>query len=98
MQRSRLSARIQRRTFLRAVGLGIAVPLAAKMSRLAVAAPTAPPTRLFIYYMPHGMPLEHFEPAMMGSDIDLAASGLGVLSPLNPYKRSEERRVGKECR
>ncbi len=57
------------------------------MSRLAIAAPTAPPTRLFIYYMPHGMPLEHFEPAIMGTDIDLAASGLGVLSPLNPYKK-----------
>jgi len=88
MRDSRLLSRIQRRTFLRAVGLGIAVPLAAKMSRLAVAAPTPRPTRLFIYYLPHGMPIEHFEPAAMGTDINLAASGVGVMSPLIPYKQS----------
>src|SRR5450432_2805051 len=87
MRDYRLSARIQRRTFLRAVGLGIAVPLAAKMSRLAVAAPTAAPTRLFIYYIPHGVPIEHFDPAGMGADINLAASGIGVLKPLDPYKQ-----------
>jgi len=87
MRESRFANRIQRRTFLRAVSLGIAVPLAAKMSRLAVAAPTTPPTRLFIFYMPHGLPIEHFNPASNGSDINLAASGLGILSPLTPYKK-----------
>jgi hypothetical protein len=78
---------IQRRTFLRALSLGIALPLAAKMSRLAIAAPTAPPTRLFIYYLPHGVPIEHFDPAGMGADINLEASGIGVLKPLDPYKK-----------
>jgi len=84
---SRWSGRLQRRTFLSAVALGIAAPLAAKMSRLAVAAPTGPPTRLFIYYLPHGMPVEHFDPAGMGADINLSANGLGVLSAFEPYKK-----------
>jgi hypothetical protein len=87
MRISRSSGRLQRRTFLSAVALGIAAPLAAKMSRLAVAAPTGPPTRLFIYYLPHGMPVEHFDPAGMGADINLTANGLGVLSPFEPYKK-----------
>ena len=87
MRDSRSLGRLQRRTFLRAIGLGIAAPLALQMSRLAGAAPSARPTRLFIYYMPHGMPMEHFEPAGSGADLNLAASGVGVLSPLTPYKQ-----------
>ena len=53
MRESRSRGRLQRRAFLSALGLGIAVPLALRMSRLAVAAPGARPTRLFIYYLPH---------------------------------------------
>jgi len=87
MRETKWSGRIQRRTFLRALSLGIAAPLAAKMSKLAVAAPTAAPVRLFIYYLPHGIPVEHFDPAGSGSDINLAANGIGILKPLEPYKQ-----------
>ena len=58
------------------------------MSRLAVAAPAAAPTRLFIYYLPHGMPVEHFDPGAAGADFSLSASGIGVLAPFEPYKKS----------
>ena len=80
-------ARLRRRTFLSAIGLGIAAPLALKMARLAGAAPGPRPTRLFTFYVPHGMPLEHFEPLGSGADMNLAGSGVGVLSPLTPYKK-----------
>ena len=87
MQDSRALGRLRRRTFLSAIGLGIAAPLALKMSRLAGAAPSARPVRLFTFYVPHGMPLEHFEPMGSGPDMNLAGSGVGVLSPLTPYKK-----------
>ena len=87
MRISRSSGRLQRRTFLSAVALGIAAPLAARMSRLALAAPAAAPTRLFIYYLPHGMPVEHFDPAVSAAGINLSASGIGVLAPFEPYQK-----------
>jgi hypothetical protein len=71
---------------LRAMAVGLAAPLAAKMARLATAAPGDRPRRLFIMYLPHGSPVEHFDPAMAGTTIDLAAKGVGVLSPLEAYK------------
>lgn len=77
---------LQRRMFLRALAVGVAAPLAAKMARLASAAPGDRPKRLFIFYVPHGIPVEHFDPAMAGGALDLAASGVGVLSPLEAYK------------
>lgn len=77
---------LQRRTFLKALGIGLAAPLAAKMARLAVAAPGDRPTRLFIYYVPHGVPNEHFEPLAGAQGLDFAQSGLGMLSPFEAYK------------
>lgn len=69
-----------------AVGLGLSAPLALRMSRRAVAQASARPRRLFIMYIPHGMPMEHFGP--LGSDgaLDLNPSPMGILSPLAPYK------------
>ncbi|WP_422889365.1 DUF1552 domain-containing protein [Nannocystis pusilla] len=75
--------RLMRRTFLKALGLGIAAPLAAQMSRLAVAAPGDRPKRLFIFYVPHGMPPEHLQPYGEG---DAFLQGSNVLSPLLPYR------------
>jgi hypothetical protein len=77
---------LERRTFLKAIGLGIAAPLALKMSKLATAQSAGKPTRLFIMYLPHGAPYEHYDPKMAGGVMDLAASGQGILSPLEPYK------------
>lgn len=74
---------LKRRTFLAAVGLGVSVPTALRMSEMAIAAPTGRPTRLFIYFVPHGVPIEHYEP---GTGMDLNV-GEAILSPLEPYKQ-----------
>jgi hypothetical protein len=73
---------LSRRTFLTAVGLGISAPAALKMSRMAIAQETGRPSRLLIYFVPHGVPIEHYEPSS-GMDFNV---GEGVLAPLSPYK------------
>ncbi|HEX2873490.1 MAG TPA: DUF1552 domain-containing protein [Polyangiaceae bacterium] len=67
--------RLARRVFLSALGLGLSVPLASTSARLALAQTAARPRRLFIYYLPHGAPIEHCDPA----------NAEGVLGPLAPY-------------
>src|SRR6266487_812463 len=79
--------KLHRRTFLTALGLGISAPLALKMSRLAGAAPGPRPKRLFILFVPHGIPLEHFDPVTDNGDFNLMAKGIGGFSPLEPYKQ-----------
>lgn len=53
------------------------------MSKLAVAEEITRPTRLFLMFLPHGAPTEHYE---VGSGMDFSMSGVGVLSPLEPYR------------
>lgn len=77
------AARLQRRTFLKAVGLGISAPLALKMSQLAVAQTGERPTRMFLFYLPHGMPIEHWD---VGDAMDFSMSGVGIFSPLEAYR------------
>jgi hypothetical protein len=74
---------LARRTFLAAVGLGIAAPLASKMARLATAAEGARPKRLFIFMLPHGLPVEHWD---VGPEFNLMKSGVGALSVFEPFK------------
>jgi hypothetical protein len=52
------------------------------MSRLAGAAPAARPTRLFIMYIPHGMPDEHFDP---GPNLTIVKDGPKILDPLADF-------------
>jgi len=80
-------AQLRRRTFLAALGLGIGAPFAAKMARMAGAAPGPRPTRLFIMYIPHGFPIEHFDPMTANGDFNLSANGIGGLAPLAPYQK-----------
>ena len=81
------SYQLRRRTFMRALGLGISAPLALQMSRLAVAQPTTRPRRLMVFFVPHGMPGEHYDPGGKGKDFDLAAnSKVGVLKVWKPYQ------------
>lgn len=54
-------AKLQRRTFMRALGLGLSAPLALHFSKMVSAAPGPRPKRLLIYYMPHGVPNEHMD-------------------------------------
>jgi hypothetical protein len=78
---------LQRRTFLRAAALGLPLPLALHMSRLAVAQPTGRPRRLLVFFVPHGMPAEHYDPAGQGKSFDLGASPkVGVLKVFKPYQ------------
>src|SRR5579859_6203268 len=78
--------KLKRRTFLAALGLGIGAPLAMKMARLAGAAPGARPKRLFIMFIPHGLPLEHFDPVTDGGTFSLTAKSMYGLAPLMPYQ------------
>ncbi len=77
--------RLRRRTFMRALGLGMAAPLAAKMAWMADAAPGDRPVRLMIFYTPHGWPIEHVDPG--GTGRGLFDDGR-VLSPLAPHSDS----------
>jgi hypothetical protein len=79
--------KLRRRTFLAALGLGIGAPLAMKMARLAGAAPGARPTRLFIMFLPHGLPLEHFDPVTPSGDFSLTGKSMLGLAPLMPYQQ-----------
>jgi len=74
---------LKRRTFLAALGLGFAAPLASQMASLAVAAEGPRPKRLFIFMLPHGLPVEHWA---VGPEFNLAKSGVGVFSVFEPYK------------
>jgi hypothetical protein len=67
---------------LGALGLGLSLPLAYSSARLAVAQAATRPRRLFLMYLPHGAPVEHFEP--VNGDFDLG--GTGVLGPLAKYQ------------
>lgn len=80
---------IQRRLFLKAVGAGLSVAAATRIARVAVAAPGAPGKRLFVFYMPHGMAPEHYNPKVAGSDLtsfDLDQTNVSILGPLQKYK------------
>ena len=74
--------RLQRRTFLRLVGLGTAVPLAARMASWVHAEPGDRPVRLMIFYVPHGWPVEHVDPGGQGNGFFTG----DVLSPLAPVQ------------
>jgi Protein of unknown function (DUF1552) len=78
---------LRRRTFLKAVGLGIAAPLAAAMASRVGAAPAGRPTRLMLMYHPDGVPPEHYTPNGMGDTFDLQV-GEAVLGPFEAYKQS----------
>src|SRR5690606_562443 len=75
---------LARRVFLKALGLGIATPLAYKMSQLAIAQDVTRPTRLFVFFLPHGLPIEHWD---VGDNMNFAMSGAGILSALEPYRQ-----------
>ena len=83
---------LERRLFLKAMGLGLAAPVALKFARSATAAPTGAPKRMLVMYMPHGIPEEHFNPRMAGSGTDptqfaLDMTNESILGPLEPFKK-----------
>ncbi|HTQ06451.1 MAG TPA: DUF1552 domain-containing protein [Polyangiaceae bacterium] len=83
---------LERRLFLKAVGLGLAAPVAFKLAKSATAAPTGAPKRFLVMYLPHGVAMEHWNPAMGGDGTDptnfaLDMTGESSLGPLEPYKK-----------
>ena len=82
---------IERRLFLKAIGLGMSAPIAWQLSRSAVAqAQATRPKRLMIYFMPHGVPPEHYNPVWNTStptDFSLINSGVSILGALEPFKQ-----------
>ncbi len=95
---ARAGRRIERRVFLKALALGASVPVAARLARVATAAPSAAPKRLFIFYTPHGTAPEHYAPkipndnydptkATTFNQFDLDQTNVSILGPLQPYKQ-----------
>lgn len=85
----RAAARIERRLFLKAVTAGLSATAAARIARVALAAPTTPPKRFFLFYMPHGIAPEHYNPRVSASDktvFDLDQTNVSILGPLQAYK------------
>jgi hypothetical protein len=85
----RATRALSRRMFLKAIALGLSVPLAAKLARIASAGPGTAPKRFFVFYMPHGVPVEHYNPQVSPSDptnFALDMTGVSILGPLQKYK------------
>jgi hypothetical protein len=81
--------RVERRMFLKALGLGLSLPLALKLSQNATAQDIARPKRLLVIFRPHGVPPEHYNPVVNAAnptDFTFAQSGVSILGPLEPYK------------
>jgi hypothetical protein len=78
---------LTRRTAM-ALGLGLAAPLALRSSLVARAQAAPRPPRLFIFFIPHGVPWEHFDSVGPSGKLDFNASGIGGFSPLEPYRNS----------
>lgn len=89
---------LARRSFLKAVALGISAPLAWQASRMALAAPGGRPLRMLFFYIPHGMPMEHFNPMGAPDNFTFTMSGESVLAPLEPYKSQVNFLRGFECK
>lgn len=68
--------KLQRRLFMKAIGIGLSAPLALQFSRMALAQSTRP-KRMILYYFPHGVPNEHLdmEPYLMPSNALFANHG-----------------------
>jgi len=81
---------VERRVFLKALALGLSLPIALKLSRLATAQPTSPPKRFFLFYMPHGVAPEHYNPRVAEGDwrnFALDQTNESILGPLEAYKQ-----------
>jgi len=81
-------SRLPRRTILAGFALGVTGPPLRQAARVAAPAAPARPPRLFIMYIPHGVPWEHFDPVAADGSLDFGARGIGGFSPLAPYRAS----------
>src|SRR5262245_6727840 len=93
---SRAEKAVSRRMFLKAVALGMSVPAAMRLARMATAQTVKPPKRFFLMYIPHGTAPEHFNPKIAVAnplvqanytDFALDQTNVSILGPLQPYKQ-----------
>ena len=80
---------LHRRMFLKAIALGASAPVAMRLARVATAATTPAPKRLFLFFTPHGVAPEHYAPRIVGSDLTnfaLDQTNVSILGPLQPYQ------------
>ncbi|MEP7050785.1 MAG: DUF1552 domain-containing protein, partial [Pseudomonadota bacterium] len=87
----RAAGRLERRMFLKALALGLTLPAAIRLARTATAATTPAPKRFFLFYMPHGIAPEHYNPQVSDSDrtsFALDKTNVSILGPLEKYKSS----------
>ena len=85
----RATHRVQRRVFLKALGLGASLPVAAHLGKLATAQDTGPLKRLMVLFFPHGIAPEHFNPRVNSddpTDFALDQTNVSILGPLEAYK------------
>src|SRR4030095_16597574 len=87
---------VNRRMFLKAMALGLSVPAAMRLARMATAQAAKPPKRFFLMYIPHGTAPEHFNPKIANANplamanynsFDLDQPTVSILGPLQPYKQ-----------
>lgn len=81
---------VERRLFLKAIALGLSAPIAMKMARFATAQSEGAPKRFFLFYMPHGIAPEHYNPRVAEGDwknFALDQTNESILAPLEPYKQ-----------
>jgi hypothetical protein len=81
---------IKRRVFLKAIAAGLAAPAAFRLAKSATAQSATPPKRFFLFYMPHGVAPEHYDPRVVGDDVTnftLNQTNVSILGGLEPYKQ-----------
>src|SRR3981081_4585606 len=84
----RASRLLERRVFLKALAIGLSLPLAAKLARIAIAPPTAEPQRFFFLSMSHALPPGNYHPQVnRATDFALEKTNVSILGPLEPYKQ-----------
>ena len=93
---SRAAKAVNRRMFLKAMALGMSVPAAARLARMATAQTAKPPKRLLVMYIPHGTAARALQsedrqpnPLVQANytDFDLDQTNVSILGPLQPYKQ-----------
>lgn len=87
---ARAAQRVERRVFLKALGLGVALPVAARLGQLATAQATGAQKRMMVLFLPHGIAPEHYNPKVNASnptDFALDQTNESTLAPLEAYKK-----------
>lgn len=75
---------LERRTFLKGVGVAIGLPMLDAMTPAMAAAAKLPksPTRMAFVYVPNGVVMQNWTPATIGANFEMD----GILKPLSPFR------------